>query len=349
MKKFEKRQLYGLLEIGVISAVITAIFMYFIYYRGWQSIGAGLSIGFSIPLAISLYTENFFKRYLIRTHLIVMLIVNTLAHLIIIVVISTLFVGIFYMKADFKYMFSNPDHIFNRFFAIGISFGVFLSLAFNFFAILNTLIGKHILGRLFIGMYRHPREVDRVFMFIDINNSTAIAEKIGHLKFMSMVNDFFFDLAEPVRNTRGEIYKYVGDEAIITWNSQDALLKGNCIQCFLNIQDRIQTKIDHYQSKYGVVPDFKAGIHGGLVITGELGYTKREIAFMGDILNTTSRIEETCKTLNEPLLISKSIVDQLKGKSNYNFREVGPIKLRGKEKELVLYGIESANQFFNPS
>ena len=223
---------------------------------------------------------------------------------------------------------------------IGVGFGLGLALIFNFFHILNTLIGRRILGKLFIGMYRNPIEVDRVFMFLDIKSSTTIAEQIGHIKFLSLVNDFFYDIVEPVRQTRGEIYKYVGDEAIITWKTKDAIKESNCIQCFFLIQEVIEKRRDYYLKKYGLVPEFKAGLHGGLSVTGELGYTKREIAYMGDVLNTTARIEEECKTYNEPILISEDLLTQLSHQNDYNFTEVGKSKLRGKELEMSLYKIQ---------
>jgi adenylate cyclase len=188
-------------------------------------------------------------------------------------------------------------------------------------------------------MYRNPIEVDRVFMFLDIKSSTAIAEKIGHQKFLSLVNDFFYDITEPIFQTKGEIYKYVGDEAIITWKTKDAVSDANCIKCFFLIQKTIEKKASYYQNKYGVVPEFKAGLHGGLAVTGELGYTKREIAFMGDVVNTAARIEEACKTFDEPILVSEDLVNQMNRQDAYTFKEAGKAKLRGKEKEMALFKV----------
>ena len=54
-------------------------------------------------------------------------------------------------------------------------------------------------------------------MFLDLNNSTAIAERLGPLRFNDFKNDFFHDIAQPVLETRGRIYQYVGDEAVVTW------------------------------------------------------------------------------------------------------------------------------------
>ncbi len=339
MKSNQKRQLISALKTGLISAFVTATFMYLIYYPGWQSIAAGLCIGFFIPVILSYYSNNIVRKHLVKTNLLILLTLNTIVHLVVIFVVAVIFVVLFYMHGNFQAIFNDFQFLYSRLFIIGMGFGISLALIFNFFYILNTLIGKNILGKLFIGMYRKPIEVDRVFMFLDIKSSTTIAEKIGHLKFLSLVNDFFYDITEPVYQTKGEIYKYVGDEAIISWKTKDAVLDANCIKCFYLIQETILNKSDYYHKKYGVVPEFKAGLHGGLAVTGELGYTKREIAYMGDVVNTTSRIEEACKTFNELLLISEDLVLKMNQQKNYQFIEIGKSKLRGKEKEMILYKI----------
>ncbi|MCB0824152.1 MAG: adenylate/guanylate cyclase domain-containing protein [Bacteroidales bacterium] len=339
MKPEQKRRYGQQLRTSMISALMTAIFMYLFYYPGWRSIGAGLAIGGTMPLILELYTKFFYNRYLAKANLLIALFVNSAIHLLILIIVALLFVGIFYLNGDYKTLLSDFRFFYSHYFLIGIGFGLVLTVGFNFFSILNTLIGKHILGKLLIGMYRQPREVERVFMFLDITSSTSIAEQIGPKKFMSLVNDFFYDITEAVFQSKGEIYKYVGDEVIITWKTPDAITSANCIRCFINIRHRISQKSSYYQKTYGVIPNFKAGIHGGVAITGELGYTRREIAYMGDVLNTTARIEEACKTFSKSLLLSETMFHQLESKGDFKYDLVGEVKLRGKEKTTKLYSL----------
>jgi adenylate cyclase len=339
MNSVARSEFLSNLRTAIISAIVTAVFMYLIYYEGWQSIAAGLCIGFFIPLSLFFYSTRIARKYLIKTNLIILLTINTIAHVIVIFIVALFFVVIFYMRGNFNQIINNISFLYSQSFIIGVGFGLGLTLIFNFFYILNTLIGRKVLGKLFMGMYRNPIEVDRVFMFLDIKSSTTIAEQIGHTKFLSLVNDFFYDIVEPVRQTRGDIYKYVGDEAIITWKTKDATKESNCLRCFFLIQEVIENKKTYYQKKYSLVPEFKAGLHGGISVTGELGYTKREIAYMGDVLNTTARIEEACKTYNEPILISKSLMLQMNDQEEYKFSEVGKDKLRGKEQEISLFKV----------
>ncbi len=340
MNPVSKQNLKNQIIGSGISGGLTAIFMYLLFYQGYQSIVAGLCIGFFVYMAISIYTNNFERKYLRKANLFVVLLINSLAQILIIFITSWFFVGIFYAGGDFGKMMINFSTLVTGFFATGILFGLVLSVFFNFYSIVTTIIGKNILGKLFLGMYRNPSESERIFMFLDITSSTTIAEKIGHLKFLSLVNDFFYDITQPISQTKGEIYKYVGDEVIITWKTKEGIAKGNCIRCFFMIEDKINQKADYYLRKYGVVPGFKAGLHGGLAVTGELGYTKREIAFMGDVVNTTARIEEACKTYGKRFIVSEYLMQKMDAIPRVTFNHVGNVKLRGKETELNLFAVE---------
>ncbi|MCZ2337755.1 MAG: hypothetical protein LC127_06035, partial [Chitinophagales bacterium] len=86
-----------------------------------------------------------------------------------------------------------------------------------------------------LGKYHKPIEEERIFMFIDINSSTSMAEKMGIEKYHNMLNRFFFDIGSPISRSMGEIYQYVGDEVVITWKMKDGLENANCIRCYYRI------------------------------------------------------------------------------------------------------------------
>ncbi|MGO8654062.1 adenylate/guanylate cyclase domain-containing protein, partial [Rhizobium ruizarguesonis] len=62
-----------------------------------------------------------------------------------------------------------------------------------------------------------PVKEERVFLFIDLVDSTAFAEKHGYLRAQQLLSSLFATFAEPVRLHKGMINDYVGDAAIITW------------------------------------------------------------------------------------------------------------------------------------
>lgn len=202
----------------------------------------------------------------------------------------------------------------------------------------NDKYGPGILGKLLLGRYHRPREEERIFMFADIRGSTLIAEKLGHIRFFNLLNDFFRLITNPIIETSGEIYQYVGDEIVISWTMERGLYHGNCIRCFYRMQEALNKKAPQLREKYGLVPEFKVGLHAGMVTVGEIGVIKKDIVFSGDVLNTTSRIQNLCNAYSVDILLSKSLLDHLQ-LPPHDFRphRVGLIQLRGKRQRMELY------------
>jgi len=191
-----------------------------------------------------------------------------------------------------------------------------------------------------LGRYFHPRREERIFMFLDLRSSTSIAEKLGEEQYFNFLKEVFEHATPGILNTKGQVYQYVGDEIVISWKTDRGKENANCIQCFFNIQGALMNKADYYKEKYGVVPEFKAGLHYGDVMAGEIGVVKREIAYSGDVLNTTARIQSKCNELGVNILLSKFLVNRLNLlPGSFEPRLIGDIALRGKEQSLELFTV----------
>ncbi|MEP7231963.1 MAG: adenylate/guanylate cyclase domain-containing protein [Ginsengibacter sp.] len=200
----------------------------------------------------------------------------------------------------------------------------------------NSKFGQSNFWNIIRGKYNRPKEEKRIFMFLDINSSTTIAENLGDEKYHSLLKDFFSDITTPILENRGSIYQYVGDEVIIAWNYKDGIQNLHCVNCFFDMKIYLDKKREKYMLAYGLLPTFKAGIHCGSVIAGEVGIIKRDITYSGDVLNTTSRILSKCGELNEEVIASADLLSEMQHIENYITRPLGAIKLRGKEKEVLL-------------
>jgi adenylate cyclase len=205
----------------------------------------------------------------------------------------------------------------------------------------NDKFGQGVLVNFLLGRYHRPREEHRIFMFLDMKSSTTIAEKIGHIQYYELLNDFFFDLTDPIIDSLGEIYQYVGDEIVASWRWDRGVEDGNCIDCFFRCRDAIDAKAVYYQNKYGLIPRFKAGVHSGKVAVGEVGVIKKEIIFTGDVLNAGSRIHDTCKKYGEDLLVSREVLDSLNmDQAGWSSERIGVIDLRGRQEAMALYSVK---------
>ena len=209
-----------------------------------------------------------------------------------------------------------------------------------FFLDVSEKYGTGVLRGLLLGKYYKPGKEERVFMFLDLKGSTTIAEQIGDEKYFTMLRYFYRVANEAIINTHGEIYQYVGDEIVISWKKNDGIRNANCLRCFSDIRQAVKDRAEVFIKDFNVVPDFKAGIHAGLVTTGEIGTVKKDIVYSGDVLNTTARIVALCNNYKQDLLISGSMQKELKATQSYQFSFVDKVILRGKRIEMELWAVK---------
>jgi adenylate cyclase len=220
-------------------------------------------------------------------------------------------------------------------------FGLLVS-GTQFMLQVNDKFGPGVLWKLLTGKYYHPRDEERVFLFLDLRSSTEIAESIGHKRFFELLRELFQDVTKPIVDSRGDIYQYVGDEVIVSWPSQRAFQEGNCIECFFRIERAIAARSAVYRERFGLVPGVKAGIHVGEATVGEIGVVKKDIVFSGDVLNTTSRIQQECNRYDVNLLASSELLRRMPLGPAYVSVPVGEILLRGKAEALSLNAIQAS-------
>lgn len=206
------------------------------------------------------------------------------------------------------------------------------------YSAISENLGHHLFLNFFSGKYHQPKIEKRIFMFLDMNSSTTIAEKLGHIKYFKLLDSYYNIMSDPIINSYGEVYQYIGDEIVISWNPDKGFDKSNCINCFFDIRERLHEQKETFLNEYGFEIGFKAGIHYGEVTIGEIGDLKREIVFTGDVLNTSARIQGLCKELNADLLISGAVKEFLP-QSNYHFTSKGNIELKGRNKKEELFSV----------
>jgi adenylate cyclase len=207
----------------------------------------------------------------------------------------------------------------------------------QFYAEFSQSIGPGTLLNFFLGKYHHPVEEQRIFMFLDMKSSTTIAEKLGHVEYFKLLREYFFDLSGAVIDYAGEIYQYAGDEMIVCWKLKNGL--NNSIPCFFAMKRLFETAREKYSSKFGIVPDFKAGLHSGTVTTGEIGSLKKEIIYTGDVLNTAARLQGLCNQFGVDLLVSDDLISQLHLPAEYTITPVGEHLLKGRTAAMQIFSV----------
>jgi adenylate cyclase len=151
----------------------------------------------------------------------------------------------------------------------GLIFSLAMSLGVNLLYGVNRLLGQGVLFNFIAGRYRRPRIEERVLLFVDMESSTAIAERLGETGFLDFLNRFVADITGPIVAQSGAIHKYVGDEIIVTWPLAAGVQEGHCVRACFDALTKLDAFADAYIREFGRRADFRAALRCGPVVIGE--------------------------------------------------------------------------------
>lgn len=204
---------------------------------------------------------------------------------------------------------------------------------------ITKVIGPRVLGNLLIGRYHNPVEENRIFLFVDLIGSTALANQYGDLGLQRLLTRFFFDIGRPVAEHGGEIHAYVGDEVIITWPYKSGIERARSVRCFFALKRVLDGHSEVYEKLFGVRPRIRAGLHGGSVIVSECGDTKKSIVYFGDTMNTAARLEGEAKQQNEELIVSEQLLQAITLPDGIKAQNKGEVTLRGRNSTTRVFAL----------
>ena len=167
------------------------------------------------------------------------LLINIASYLVIIFIILIVGIRMYYRITDRTFYFHDfLNNLREKNAILFICYLSFFGIFIRFMNEVNRKFGPGNLWRIIIGKYYRPKEEKRIFMFLDLKDSTPLAEKLGHIKYSQLIQDCFKDLAI-VNKYDAEIYQYVGDEAVLTWKVKKGLKKEKCLKAFFSFKKRI--------------------------------------------------------------------------------------------------------------
>lgn len=343
------RRIRDLIRAVSLSMILGLFIGISLSINAWGMVGYAFIIGSISGFIIGLFLEfgnDLFEYRVIRKYSFpISLLIGTFILIILFKLSEYLAIGIYNLfrkdvPADKVFQLEVFKEILNWSTFLNMLWSSFsISILMNFIKLTSRIIGPKLMYNYIFGKYHKPVKEERIFMFIDINSSTTLAEKMPTEKYHNFLNRFFHDIATPISRYNGEIYQYVGDEVVVTWKMKDGLKNSNCIKTYFRIVKVLDRLKDSYIKEYGIVPEFKVGMHGGEVITGEVGKFKTEIVFHGDVINTTERILNQCITLKRQILISENLLRRIDLLPEIKAEYVTTKTFRGKQQETSLYSL----------
>lgn len=179
-------------------------------------------------------------------------------------------------------------------------------------------------------------KVDCTVMFADIRNFTPYAEKTDPEKVSQRLNSFLDEMVQTIFIYQGRIDKFIGDCVMSVFGSPVKLQNHALSACYAAV-DMVQ-KAEKLGFKIGI------GINSGDAISGNFGSPIRmEYTVIGDSVNLASRLERLtrdfeCSIIIGPNTYKKVMQEKYEG---LQFRELGRVKVKGKEEELLVYSVQA--------
>ena len=175
-------------------------------------------------------------------------------------------------------------------------------------------------------------------LFLDIRDSTSIAEKMDHQQNFHFINQFMLQLAPIIGRHNGFIDKFIGDCIMAIFPSDQSA--DDAINCGLQILDQLSHA--NKQKVFSITEELKVGvgINTGDLSLGIIGFSDRlEGTVIGDTVNLSARIESMTKTYHKDLLISESTANSIIHVDHYDINYVDEVKVKGKDTATKLFTV----------
>lgn len=220
-----------------------------------------------------------------------------------------------------------------------LAYSLVISLVLTLALMVRRMLGPQATAHFLTGRYYRPRAEERLVLFLDVEGSTALAERIGDAPFHAFLARTVLDISDAVVECGGEIHAYAGDEVIVTWKLRHGRADRRALLCPFVIADHIAAHRAEYHRRFGAAPSLRAGFHAGTLVIGEMGDVKREIVMLGDTMNTAARVEAACRSSGHPVLASDAALARTVLPPALRADSIGSVVLRGKASDRELFAL----------
>ncbi|MFZ1178025.1 MAG: adenylate/guanylate cyclase domain-containing protein [Mycobacterium sp.] len=166
--------------------------------------------------------------------------------------------------------------------------------------------------------------VEAAVLFIDLADSTQLAESLPPQEVAEVLNDFFRIVVNAVDEHHGLINKFAGDAALAVFGAP--LPTSEPASAALATARALGTKLRRLP-----VVDFGIGVSAGRVFAGNIGAENRyEYTVIGDAVNEAARLADLAKTADRRILCSAAAIERADEAERVHWAECYSTVLRGR-------------------
>ncbi|MFH1628215.1 MAG: adenylate/guanylate cyclase domain-containing protein [Pseudomonadota bacterium] len=181
-------------------------------------------------------------------------------------------------------------------------------------------------------------------LFSDLRDFTPFVESTHPKKVISIMNQYFSEMAKAIKENQGLILQYVGDEIEAVFGapvpSDDH--PDLAARAALGMKRRLAILNERFKAQ-GVAPlRHGIGIHTGAVLAGIIGSKERSsYALIGDTVNLASRIQGLTKEFSCDVILSQTTRDLITG--TFQMEQLSAVKVKGKSQDVIVYKLLGQN------
>jgi adenylate cyclase len=202
--------------------------------------------------------------------------------------------------------------------------------AFEFYLpddVVNRLVKN--LGRIQEG----GQTVYGICLYTDAKQYTTMAEEMNPEELGAFMNRYYAILFASVRKYGGVVSNVIGDSMLALWvtSQRKSSIESNACHAALDISKAIH----FFNQSTTVSLPTRICLHSGRLFMGNIGAIDHfEYRPIGDIVNTTTRIDSLNKYLGARILVSEDVIKNLR---MFQTRKLGTFVLAGKSKAVIIH------------
>lgn len=175
--------------------------------------------------------------------------------------------------------------------------------------------------------------VEAVCLYSDIESYTTLAETMEPMQVRNLLNEYFTLIHRPIARHGGTVLDLTGDAMLAVWATSEPNRKARVKACCSLLE--IHEAVDQFNRLHSVTLPTRIGVHCGQIALGSVGSREHsEFRAVGDVVNTTNRIEGLNKSLGTWLLVSADTLFEL---DDFLTRSLGQFQLKGKSKTIQVH------------
>ncbi|MEC7984305.1 MAG: adenylate/guanylate cyclase domain-containing protein [Myxococcota bacterium] len=188
-------------------------------------------------------------------------------------------------------------------------------------------------------------------LFTDLKGYSTIIEPMSPKEVLSMINEYFSEMAEIIDEYDGVVLEYIGDAMMIVFGAPEEVEhhQYKAVQCAMKMREHMVVLNERWKAeglaRYWINQDIpeltaRAGIHTGHIVAGNIGSRKKmKYGAIGDVVNIAARLEQLNKQMRTDILFSRQVYVSLPLEVVPQAKDCGTVALKGREQEERVYSI----------